>query len=132
MMPWHCRKRLTISAISLSFTVAASADQRVNEQAAVLKGFTDRVKQYQDLQKKVEGDLSSLHPSDKPGKIEAHTAALAEGIRAARMGAQPGDIFNGAAEQFRRIIEEDAKSRLSRDAYAAMEEVPKHTLPKVN
>jgi hypothetical protein len=127
----HCSKLLAITAVQLIVTVA-SADQRVNEQAEILKGFTDRVKQYLDLQKKAEAHLSSLHPSDRPENIEAHTAALAEGIRAARMGARPGDVFNGAAEQFRRIIEDDAKNRSSRDAYAAMQEVPRRTPPKVN
>lgn len=125
-------KLVAISAMHLICVDPAAAQHPVNAQAETLSHFTERVKAYLDLQKKVDSKLPALKESNDPEKITAHVQALAEGIRAARAGVQPGDIFDGAAEQFRRAIEEDAENRSIRDAHAAMQEVPQRTRPKVN
>lgn len=125
-------KFAAISAVHLVCAVLVSAQTRVNPQAEAMAHFSERVTAYLALQKKVEGKLPSQKETNDPERIKAHIASLAEGIRAARADAKPGDFFNGAAEQFRQIIREDAKARSVRDALAAMREVPTRTPARVN
>ena len=125
-------KFAAISAVQLICTVVTYGQTRVNPQAEAMARFSERVTAYLALQKKVEGKLSSQKETNDPERIKAHIASLAEGIRLARADARTGDVFNGAAEQFRQIIREDAKDRSIRDAFAAMQEVPSRTPPRVN
>ena len=125
-------KLTAISAVQLICTLPLLAQERANPNAQAMARFSERVAAYLSLQKKVEGTLTSQKETNDPERIKAHIASLAAGIRAARTTAKPGDIFNGAAEQFRQIIKEDASNRSLRDAFAAMQEVPKGTLPRVN
>ena len=89
-----------LAAIPAVQLICVSAQPRVTPQAEAMPHFSARVTAYLGLQKKGEGTLT-------------------------RSGAGPGDIFDGAAEQFRQIIKEDGKGRSVRDAFAAMREVPK-------
>jgi hypothetical protein len=131
-MTFDLSKLSAISAVQLMCIALVTGQERVNPQADVMAHFSERVSSYLALQKKVEGKLSAQKETSNPEQIKAHVAELATGIRAARTDAKPGDIFNGASEQFRRIIQQDAKNRSVRDAFAAMQEVPKHTTPRVN
>lgn len=125
-------KFAAISAVQLIGAVLLSGQQRANPQAEAMARFNDRVNAYLTLQKKVEGALTPQKETNDPERIKAHVANLANGIRAARSDAKPGDLFNGAAEQFRQIIQADARARSVRDAFAAMREVPTKTRPRVN
>jgi hypothetical protein len=125
-------KFVAISAVQLMCAVLVSAQARVNPEAEAMAHFSERVAAYLALQKKVEGTLSSQKETDDPERIKAHVASLAEGIRSARTHAKAGDCFNGASDQFRRIIRQDAGERSVRDAFAAMQEVPTRTRPRVN
>ncbi len=110
----------------------ARGQTTVNPDAAKLKAFNDRVQQYVDLQKTLDGQLPSIGKTDDPARIESHRKALADAISNARREAKPGDIFGNTAEQFRLIIRQDARRRSVRDALAAMSEVPQTTPPRVN
>ena len=125
-------KLLAISAVQLVCAALVAGQERVNPQAEAMGKFSERVNAYLSLQKKVEGKLTSQKETNDPEKIKTHIADLASGIRAARADAKPGDIFDGVSEQFRQSIREDARNRSVRDAFAAMQEVPKKTVPKVN
>ena len=125
-------KLLAISAVQLVCATLVAGQERVNPQAEAMGKFSERVNAYLSLQKKVEGKLTSQKETNDPEKIKTHIADLASGIRAARADAKPGDIFDGVSEQFRQSIREDARNRSVRDAFAAMQEVPKKTVPKVN
>ena len=125
-------KLTAISAVQLICAVCLSGQARVNPRAEAMAHFSERVTAYLALQKKVEAKLSSQKETDDLERIKAHVSTLAAGIRRMRAGAKPGDIFNGAAEQFRQIMQEDARDRSVRDAFAAMQEVPKRTPPRVN
>jgi hypothetical protein len=125
-------KLTAISAAQLIFALGLSAQERVNPQAQVMAQFSERVAGYLALQKKVEAKLPAQKETSDPERIKAHIATLATGIRAARAEAKAGDVFNGAAEQFRQIIKQDAGNRSVRDAFATMQEVPKRTPPRVN
>ena len=109
-----------------------AAGQRVNPQALAIKGFSDRVQQYISLQKKVESSLPKQSTTNDPAQIDVHRKALAQAIRVARQDAKPGDVFGDAGQQIREIMRRDAHDRTIRDAFAAMEEVPKQTRPAVN
>ena len=100
-------KLAAIPAVQLICAMSLSAQPRVNPQAEAMAHFSARVTADLALQKKVEGPLT-------------------------RSGAGPGNIFDGAAEQFREISKEDSKDHSVRDAFAAMREVPKTTAPQVN
>jgi hypothetical protein len=125
-------KLAAISAAQLICVVLASGQTRVNPQAEAMARFSERVTAYLALQKKVEGKLPVQKQTNDPERIKDHVASLAEGMRLARADAKAGDVFNGAADQFRQIIREDAKDRSVRDAFATMREVPTKTAPHVN
>lgn len=132
-MTFRSYSKLTaISAAQLIFAMGLSAQEKVNPQAQVMAKFSERVAGYLALQKKVESKLPTQKETDDPERIKVHIATMAIGIRAARADAKAGDIFNGAAEQFRQIIMQDASSRSVRDAFAAMQEVPNRTPARVN
>lgn len=132
-MSFHLSSKLVaISAVQLVCAALATGQERVNPQAEAMGKFSERVNAYLSLQKKVEGKLPAQKETSDPEKIKTHITELANGIRAARAGARPGDIFDGVSEQFRHSIQEDAKNRSVRDAFASMQEVPKNTAPKVN
>jgi hypothetical protein len=119
---------------SMLFTTGGQAAQQrpVNPGAQKLKEFNDRIRKYVDLQSKLDGRLPSQAPSNDPGKAQAHRKALADAIRRARADARTGDVFGDTADQFRLIIEQDARDRSVRDALAAMLEVPQSVAPRVN
>jgi len=125
-------KFAAISAIQLICAALVSAQTRVNPEAEAMAEFSKRIAAYVALQKKVESTMPAQKNTDDPERIKAHVANLAEGIRAARADAKAGDCFAGASDQFRRIIKEDARERSVRDAFAAMQEVPTRTPPRVN
>ena len=125
-------KFVAISAAQLMCVMLVSAQTHVNPDAEAMAQFSKRVAAYLALQKKVEATLPSQKETDNPERIKAHVSSLAEGIRSARADAKAGDCFNGASDQFRRIIRQDAAERSVRDAFAAMQEVPTRTRPRVN
>jgi hypothetical protein len=127
-----CSKFVAISAVQLMCAGLVSAQTRVNSDAEAMAQFSKRVAEYLALQKKVEATLPSQKETDDPERIKAHVSSLAQGIRSARAGAKAGDCFNGVSDQFRRIIRQDAGERSVRDAFAAMQEVPTRTPPRVN
>jgi hypothetical protein len=104
----------------------------VNPRAAVLKGFTDRVNAYVDLQKKAEDGLPDLSGDEDPSKIEAHQAAMAARMKLLRPDAKRGDLFADAEPIFRTAMREDARLRSNPDRRAALEEIPKSDPPRVN
>jgi hypothetical protein len=125
-------KFVAISAAQLMCGMLVSAQTHVNPDAEAMAQFSKRVAAYLALQKKVEATLPSQKETDNPERIKAHVSSLADGIRSARADAKAGDCFNGASDQFRRIIRQDAAERSVRDAFAAMQEVPTRTRPRVN
>ena len=97
-----------------------------------MAAFSERVTPISHCRRRLRARLTAQKQTSDPEKIKAHVTELAEGIRAARADAKPGDVFAGAAEQFRASIRQDSKERSSRDKFAAMQEVPKRTPPRVN
>jgi hypothetical protein len=122
----------TVFVLPATPSQAAGADDKVNPTAEALKQFSDRLKDYVALQKKLASALPTLKPSNDPADAEAHRKALAAAIQKARQTATPGEIFGSAAGIFQGLIREDAQDRTRRDVYAALEEVPTRQPPAVN
>jgi hypothetical protein len=120
--------------VTLTIVTPAIAQERapVNPNAAAIKGFMERVKEYVALQKKVDDGLPKLTGKDDPSKIESHQAAMSARMKMARTSAKRGDIFGSAEPVLMAVIKEDANLRSLREARAAMEEVPKFDPPAVN
>ena len=119
---------------TLTIVTPAITQERapVNPNAAAIKGFVDRVKEYVALQKKLDDGLPKLTGKDDPSKIETHQAAMSGRVKIARASAKRGDIFGSAEPVLMAVIKEDANLRTLREARAAMEEVPKFDPPAVN
>jgi hypothetical protein len=123
---------LIVAPLGATQAPAGTSGEKVNPNAAALKGFQDRVNDYIALQKKAGDGLPKLSGDEDPSKIEAHQAAMAARIKIARANAKPGEIFGDAAPIVKNVVRQDAHLRKLRDARAAMEEVPKFDPPKVN
>lgn len=92
-------------ALPLIGSCATRSHAKVNPDAQLFKEFSDRVKQYVDLQKKLEGELPHLSDKADATAIAAHKKALTESMREARANAAPGDIFLPKVQPlFKRII----------------------------
>ena len=106
----------------------ASADdaaQGVNPHAAALKEFGDRTRAYMDLHNRLAARVPALPAQASAEQIDRHRLALANAIRAARPRARQGEIFTPpVVPQFRTVIRSDLKSRDTRQAMAALQEVP--------
>lgn len=77
----------------------------VDEEARVVRIFTDRVQQYVKLRNDVEASLRPLKPTNDAVRIAEHQHALARKIAQARSGAHRGDIFtHDVTRQFLKII----------------------------
>jgi hypothetical protein len=63
------------------------------QEAAISKDFSDRIKAYDALRKKLDGSLPGLKTSNDAAEIEAHTLALREKIIQARSNVPQGNIF---------------------------------------
>ena len=84
------------------------AEQRVNEDARVLKEFSDRVAAYAALRTAEEAKLPKLGADSTPERIAVHQKELAERIRVARRDARRGSILDEAiALRIRRFLAAD-------------------------
>jgi hypothetical protein len=92
-------------ALPLIASGAPHSHPKVNAQAQLFKEFSDRVKQYAALQKKLESELPHLPDKADATAIAAHKKAMTESIRQSRASARPGDIFFPKVQPlFKRII----------------------------
>ena len=107
----------------------AAAQAPVNPQAAALKEFADRLREYVSLHEKVESKLPSFDGVPDAEAVSRRRDALAAGLRAARGDAHEGDLFTPpVAAQVKTIVRRDLQSREFRDAIAAVEEVAYRTV----
>jgi hypothetical protein len=80
-------------------------DAKVPSDAEVLADFQQRVQQYVELHRRLEGTVPPMRASEDPAEIRAAQDALRSAIRSARRGAHRGDIFTPAVERLvRRTI----------------------------
>jgi hypothetical protein len=98
---------LCLAAISHAQTPALSA----NDQASV-KTFEKRAKEYAKLREQIEEQMPKLSQEAKAEEIQTHKKQFQERVRAARVGAKPGDVFTPeAATLIRAIIKDEYKGK---------------------
>ena len=93
--------------------VTASYHSEGDTTDPAIKDFNNRVKQYWDLHKKIEGVAPPVHKKKEPDPavIIEHERKLAAGIREARQNAAEGDIFTPAVQKvFIATIQQDLAS----------------------
>ena len=116
---------LIAGASSAASTASAGEAPEVNAQAAALKEFTDRTRAYMELRERLAATAPPLSNDSTPEEIEIHQEELRKAIRQARPGNRQGELFAPAVVPlFRSIIRRDLRSRSTRDAIAAMQDVP--------
>jgi hypothetical protein len=92
-------------ALPLIASCASRSHPKVNADAQLFKEFSGRVKQYVDLQKKLESELPHLPDKADAAAIAAHKKALTDSILQARASARPDDIFFPKVQPvFKRIV----------------------------
>jgi ABC-type transporter MlaC component len=65
-----------------------------------IKGFEKRVRQYVKLRDRVKAKAPKLSKDSTPEQITAFEKASVEALRAARVGAKPGDLFTKDIAQY--------------------------------
>jgi len=92
--------------------------------------FEGRVKNYVKLRDRVKSKLPKLSKDSTPEQIEAYKKSFEAGMRAARVGAKPGDLFNheGAA-YIRRTLKAEFKGRDRAEIREIVFEAENQTVP---
>lgn len=94
-------------------------------QPLAVREFTERVREYAAMRRRIEIALPPLVEADDPTQVTVRSKTLAAAIRAARPDAQRGAIFAEAVvPHFRSLVKADLKNREPADADAVLEEVP--------
>ena len=78
----------------------------------VAEVFEKRAKDYAKMREALEEKMPALSKEAKPEEIQTHKTQFQERVRAARVGAKPGDVFTPeAATLIRAIIKDEFKGR---------------------
>jgi ABC-type transporter MlaC component len=96
-----CRVLAVIFALAISSQAAYEFAQQIHESKSIvspqekrtLAAFDKRVKQYIKLRDQVKSKVPKISKDSTPEQIAAHEQAFAEGLRARRAGAKPGDLL---------------------------------------
>jgi hypothetical protein len=123
------------TAIALATLLSANqawAQPRAGASSQATAEFEKRVTAYVELHKKADTQVPSLKRTDDPQEIAGREVALGDAIRTLRADARPGDImWKPVADEFRRLIKKDYRSRTREQRKLFLDEVP-HFRPKVN
>lgn len=106
-----CISALAQSAeAQVSFQQQSAAFNSNNKQIA--ETFEKRAKEYSRLRERLEEQMPKLSQEAKPEEIQTHKKQFQDRVRAARVGAKPGDVFTPeAAAMIRAIIKDEFKGR---------------------
>jgi len=78
----------------------------------VAETFEQRAKDYAKMREQLEEQMPKLSKEAKPEEIETHKKQFQERVRAARTGAQQGDVFTPEASTYiRAIIKDEFKGK---------------------
>jgi hypothetical protein len=95
---------MTRTAACLLLAATACAGQHAARNppsdAAVMKDFAERVRDYLVLHRKLEAQLPALGAEASPEEIDRHQRALGDLLRAARPDARPGEIFTPEVQRW--------------------------------
>jgi len=92
--------------------------------------FETRIKNYVRLRNQVKAKLPKLSKDSTPEQIESYRKNFEAGLRAARMGAKPGDIFNTeGADYIRRTVKTEFKGQDRAQLREIVFEAENETIP---
>jgi hypothetical protein len=78
----------------------------------IAETFEKRAKDYTKMREQLEEQMPKLSKEAKPEEIESHKKQFQERVRAARTGAQQGDVFTPEASSYiRAIIKDEFKGK---------------------
>lgn len=78
----------------------------------IVAAFDKRVRKYVSMRELVESRMPKLSKESTPEEIEAHKATFQAKVRAARVGAKPGEMFSpDIARLIRETIKDEIKGR---------------------
>ncbi len=110
-----------LGALILIAAAGCSAPVPVNRRAMLFKQFSDRVRQYVDLHRRLEAGLPQLKRDSSAAEIHDHERALAEAIRSANAGARHEDIFfDGMAAEIRSVLRKECNGPQGKELRAAI------------
>ena len=105
-----------VACIFSGLSITAGAQKKVVDQIAkteqpslsaadkeVIRGFDERVKQYLKVRDGVKAKAPKLSKDSTPEEIQAAEKAFNDGLRVARAGARPGDLFTPDVAQYIRM-----------------------------
>jgi hypothetical protein len=98
---------IAIATPSLAFPVVTIQNEKpaTAHDAILIKDFSDRIKAYVALQKKLEASLPGLKSSNDSAEIASHALTLRVMIIEARPNQQQGNIFTpGISSYFKSVI----------------------------
>jgi hypothetical protein len=116
---------LIVCLASAGLAAARNDEPRVNPQAAALKAFSDRTREYMELHHRLAAELPPVSAHATPEEIEAHREGLARAIRRARSsaGERQGHVFTRHVDPIiRGIVRRDLHARDLEDSLAILEE----------
>src|SRR5688572_16147127 len=106
--------RVTFCCVFLAISLTAGAaffEQKQDSQAATsdkykstIASFEKRVKEYVKVREQIEEKLPKLSKDSTPEQIQAHETAFLAAVRAANVGAKPGDIFTPDSTDYIRLV----------------------------
>jgi len=77
-----------------------------------ISAFENRVKNYLKLRNQVKAKLPKLSKSSTPEQLESYRKSFEESLRAARVGAKRGDVFNTEGSDYiRRTLKSEFKGK---------------------
>lgn len=101
----------------LSWVGIAQVQQNQNSQISTMdkqtiSAFENRVKNYVKLRNQVKAKLPKLSKSSTPEQLESYRKSFEESLRAARVDAKRGDVFNTEGSDYiRRTLKSEFKGK---------------------
>jgi hypothetical protein len=105
-----------IGALAVCFVHQSAKGQTAHalspNEKQIAATFEQRAKAYAKMREQLEAQMPKLSKEAKPEEIETHKKQFQERVRAARTGAQQGDVFTPeAATYIRAIIKDEFKGK---------------------
>jgi len=129
---------IAVGTPAMAFLVPAIQNEKPAlsaQEAAITKDFTDRIKDYVAIQKKLEGTLPGPKSSSDSAELAARALALRAKIIEARSNVQQGNIFSTEiAGHFKSVIRKTFMEPGSQSVRKTVQEsdTPKPIVIKVN
>lgn len=122
-----------VVALAATHPRMASAQPQVNQHAANVQAFQERVSEYVELHKRVAGGLPEIRATANPDDLSRRERALGDALAKARKGARLGELFGEALRPYLiRSVRDDWAARSASDRQGLLGEMPRQVKVQVN